>query len=38
MSLPPLVRWEYCYQPEPNTPEAELYETFLKPQDWVNWH
>lgn len=37
MSLPPLVRWQYCYQPEPNTPEAELYETFLKPQDWVNW-
>jgi coproporphyrinogen III oxidase len=37
MSLPPLVRWEYCYQPEPNSPEAELYETFLKPQDWVNW-
>jgi coproporphyrinogen III oxidase len=37
MSLPPLVRWEYCYQPEPNTPEAELYETFLKPQDWVNY-
>jgi coproporphyrinogen III oxidase len=37
MSLPPLVRWEYGYQPEPNTPEAELYETFLKPQDWINW-
>ncbi len=37
MSLPPLVRWEYCYRPEPNTPEAELYETFLKPQDWANW-
>lgn len=37
MSLPPLVRWEYCYQPEPNSPEAELYETFLKPQDWANW-
>lgn len=35
MSLPPLVRWEYCYQPEPNTPEAELYETFLKPQNWA---
>jgi len=32
-----LVRWEYGYQPEPNTPEAELYETFLKPQDWANW-
>ncbi len=37
MSLPPLVRWEYGYQPEPNTPEAELYDTFLKPQDWANW-
>ena len=37
MSLPPLVRWEYGYQPEPNTPEADLYETFLKPQDWANW-
>lgn len=37
MSLPPLVRWEYGFKPEPNTPEAELYETFLKPQDWANW-
>lgn len=37
MSLPPLVRWEYGYQVEPNTLEAELYETFLKPQDWTNW-
>lgn len=37
MSLPPLVRWEYSYHPEPNTPEAELYERFLVPQDWANW-
>lgn len=37
MSLPPLVRWEYGYKPEPNTPEAELYEVFLKPNDWANW-
>jgi coproporphyrinogen III oxidase len=37
MSLPPLVRWEYGFQPEPNSPEAELYDTFLKPQDWANW-
>lgn len=37
MSLPPLVRWEYSYKPEPNTPESQLYEIFLKPQDWVNW-
>lgn len=38
MSLPPLVRWEYGYQPQPNTPEAQLYEIFLKPQDWANWN
>ena len=37
MSLPPLVRWQYGYTPEPNTPEAQLYDIFLKPQDWVNW-
>jgi coproporphyrinogen III oxidase len=37
MSLPPLVRWEYGYQPEPNSPEAKLYDIFLKPQDWLNW-
>ncbi|MBR8830199.1 MAG: Oxygen-dependent coproporphyrinogen-III oxidase [Chroococcopsis gigantea SAG 12.99] len=37
MSLPPLVRWEYDYHPEPNTQESRLYEVFLKPQDWLNW-
>ncbi|MBD2579277.1 oxygen-dependent coproporphyrinogen oxidase [Oscillatoria sp. FACHB-1406] len=37
MSLPPLVRWEYGYQPQPDTPEAELYQTFLKPQEWADW-
>ena len=36
MSLPPLVRWEYQYEPEPSSPEAQLYEKFLKPQDWIN--
>jgi len=35
MSLPPLVRWEYNWQPEPGSPEAELYEVFLRPQDWL---
>lgn len=35
MSLPPLVRWEYNWQPEPGTPEAELYEKFLQPKDWL---
>ncbi|MGD1941330.1 MAG: oxygen-dependent coproporphyrinogen oxidase [Leptolyngbyaceae cyanobacterium] len=36
MSLPPLVRWEYSYQPEPGTPEQQLYDVFLKPQDWLS--
>ena len=35
MSLPPLARWEYGYQPEPGTLESRLYEVFLKPQDWL---
>jgi len=35
MSLPPLVRWDYDRQPEPGSPEAELYEIFLQPKDWV---
>ncbi len=35
MSLPPLVRWRYDWRPEPGTPEAELYDDFLKPQDWI---
>jgi hypothetical protein len=33
MSLPPLVRWEYQYQPKAGSPEAKLYEYYLKPQD-----
>ncbi|MBA1146769.1 oxygen-dependent coproporphyrinogen oxidase [Ectothiorhodospiraceae bacterium WFHF3C12] len=35
MSLPPLVRWEYGYRPEPGSPEAELEELFLVPRDWA---
>ncbi|MDH3714944.1 MAG: oxygen-dependent coproporphyrinogen oxidase [Gammaproteobacteria bacterium] len=35
MSLPPLVTWHYAYTPQPGTPEAELYDTFLKPRDWL---
>ena len=35
MSLPPAVRWEYGYSPEPGTTEAELYEVYLKPQNWA---
>ena len=36
MSLPPLVRWRYDWRPEPGTPEARLYEDFLRPRDWAN--
>lgn len=35
MSLPPLVKWRYDWQPQPGSPEAELYEVYLKPRDWV---
>lgn len=35
MSLPPLARWEYCYEPEAGSPEAELTEVFLQPREWV---
>lgn len=36
MSLPLNVRWEYDFQPAPGTPEAELYDVYLKPHDWAN--
>lgn len=36
VSLPPEVRWEYNWEPLPNSPEGNLYEYFLKPQDWLN--
>jgi len=35
VSLPPEVRWRYHWQPEAGTPEAELYESFLPPRDWL---
>jgi coproporphyrinogen III oxidase len=33
MSLPPLVRWEYGYQPAPGSAEARLQD-YLRPRDW----
>lgn len=36
MSLPPVVHWKYNWQPEPGSPEAALYDRFLKPQNWLN--
>jgi len=35
MSLPPRVRWEYNWSPEPGSEEARLYEDFLRPRDWL---
>jgi coproporphyrinogen III oxidase len=35
MSLPPLVRFRYNWQPKPGTDEARLYDVFLKPKDWL---
>ena len=35
MSLPPLAAWRYDWKPEPGSPEARLYEVFLKPQNWA---
>jgi coproporphyrinogen III oxidase len=36
MSLPPLVRWRYDWHPEPGTPEARLYQEFLRPREWAD--
>ncbi len=36
MSLPPLVRWEYDWHPDPGSPEELLYKDFLRPRDWLN--
>jgi coproporphyrinogen III oxidase len=35
MSMPPGAIWRYNWKPEPESPEAELYERFLKPRDWL---
>ena len=35
MSLPPEVRWDYNWAPEPGTPEARLTEYFLQSRDWL---
>ncbi|WP_339066744.1 oxygen-dependent coproporphyrinogen oxidase [Teredinibacter turnerae] len=36
MSLPPLVRWEYDWQPEAGSPEASLYDNYLQPREWLS--
>ena len=36
MSMPPLVRWEYSYEPEPESKEADLYANYLQPREWLS--
>jgi coproporphyrinogen III oxidase len=36
MSMPPLVRWEYCYEPEPESKEADLYANYLHAREWLS--
>jgi coproporphyrinogen III oxidase len=35
MSMPPLVKWRYDWQPAPGSPEAKLATDFLRPRDWT---
>ncbi len=35
MSLPPLARWEYGWEPEAGSPEARFADEFLKPREWI---
>ncbi|MFZ2726585.1 MAG: oxygen-dependent coproporphyrinogen oxidase [Methylococcaceae bacterium] len=35
MSLPPVAHWRYNWQPEVGSPEAVLYEEYLKPKNWL---
>jgi coproporphyrinogen III oxidase len=36
MSLPPVVRWRYDWQPAPGSAEAKLYRDFLIGKNWLD--
>lgn len=36
MSLPPTVRFEYNYQPQPGTEEDKLLQVCLRPREWID--
>lgn len=36
MSLPPTVRFEYNYQPQPGSEEDKLLQACLQPREWTN--
>ena len=35
MSMPPVVKWRYRWEPQDGTPEAALYSDFLPHRDWL---
>ena len=35
LSMPPLSSWAYQHQPEPGSPEAQLYTDFIVRRDWL---
>jgi coproporphyrinogen III oxidase len=35
MSMPPIVKWRYNWQPDAESPEARLYSDFLPVRDWI---
>lgn len=35
MSMPPLVKWRYNWQPEAGSEEAKLYDNYLIQKDWI---
>ncbi len=35
MSMPPIVKWRYDWQPEAGSEEERLYRDFLRPRDWL---
>lgn len=36
MSMPPVVKWRYDWQPEAGSPEARLYSDFLIGKNWLD--
>ena len=35
MSMPPIVKWGYQWEPQAGSAEAQLTDYFLKPRDWI---
>ena len=37
LSMPPIVKGRYNWQPPAGSPEARLYSDFLRPREWSDW-